>query len=197
MGGRGAFALFLLLSASASAQIMPQSTATTKPGVRWWWMGSALDKENISWSMEQYAKCGIGAVEITPIYGVLNNDRNNIEFLSPQWMEMLRFVQSEGKKNNIQIDMATGTGWPFGGPWVPMEESASRLLVTDTIIHSSQIRKFSLSLPKPELIQIDDSVFVEEPDTVEGDKKLIGIYAYRKSGTKGDAFLRLTVNDKS
>ena len=56
----------LLLSASASAQIMPQSTATTKPGVRWWWMGSALDKENISWSMEQYAKCGIGAVEITP-----------------------------------------------------------------------------------------------------------------------------------
>ena len=196
MGGRGAFALFLLLSASASAQIMPQSTATTKPGVRWWWMGSALDKENISWSMEQYAKCGIGAVEITPIYGVLNNDRNNIEFLSPQWMEMLRFVQSEGMKNNIQIDMATGTGWPFGGPWVPMEESASRLLVTDTIIHSSQIRKFSLSLPKPELIQIDDSVFVEEPDTVEGDKKLIGIYAYRKSGTKGDAFLRLKVNDK-
>ena len=196
LGGRGAFALFLLLSASASAQIMPQSTATTKPGVRWWWMGSALDKENISWSMEQYAKCGIGAVEITPIYGVLNNDRNNIEFLSPQWMEMLRFVQSEGKKNNIQIDMATGTGWPFGGPWVPMEESAARLLVTDTIIHSSQIRKFSLSLSKPELIQIDDSVFVEEPDTVEGDKKLIGIYAYRKSGTKGDAFLRLTVNDK-
>ena len=194
--GWGAFALFLLLSASASAQIMPQSTATTKPGVRWWWMGSALDKENISWSMEQYAKCGIGAVEITPIYGVLNNDRNNIEFLSPQWMEMLRFVQSEGMKNNIQIDMATGTGWPFGGPWVPMEESASRLLVTDTIIHSSQIRKFSLSLPKPELIQIDDSVFVEEPDTVEGDKKLIGIYAYRKSGTKGDAFLRLKVNDK-
>lgn len=191
-----ALALFLLLSASASAQIMPLSTATTKPGVRWWWMGSALDKENISWSMEQYAKCGIGAVEITPIYGVLNNDRNNIEFLSPQWMEMLRFVQSEGMKNNIQIDMATGTGWPFGGPWVPMEESASRLLVTDTIIHSSQIRKFSLSLPKPELIQIDDSVFVEEPDTVEGDKRLIGIYAYRKSGTKGDAFLRLKVNDK-
>ena len=155
----------LLLAASAFAQIQPQSTETTKPGVRWWWMGSALDKENISWSMKQFADCGIGAVEITPIYGVLNNDKNNIEFLSPQWMDMLRFVQSEGKKNNIQIDMATGTGWPFGGPWVPMEETASRLLVNDTTIHSSQIRKFSVKQPKPELIQIDDSVFIEEPDT--------------------------------
>ena len=146
--------------------------------------------------MKQFADCGIGAVEITPIYGVLNNDKNNIEFLSPQWMEMLRFVQSEGKKNNIQIDMATGTGWPFGGPWVPMEETASRLLVSDTTIHSSQIRKFSINLPKPELIQIDDSVFVEEPDTLPGDKQLIGVYAYRQSGGKGDTFMRLNVNAK-
>ena len=184
----------LLLAASAFAQIQPQSTETTKPGVRWWWMGSALDKENISWSMKQFADCGIGAVEITPIYGVLNNDKNNIEFLSPQWMDMLRFVQSEGKKNNIQIDMATGTGWPFGGPWVPMEETASRLLVNDTTIHSSQIRKFSVKQPKPELIQIDDSVFIEEPDTLKGDKQLIGVYAYRQSSGKGDAFMRLNVN---
>ena len=194
LGGWGG--LLFLFSTSAFAQPMPQSTDTTKPGVRWWWMGSALDKENISWSMKQFADCGIGAVEITPIYGVLNNDKNNIEFLSPQWMEMLRFVQSEGKKNNIQIDMATGTGWPFGGPWVPMEETASRLLVSDTTIHSSQIRKFSINLPKPELIQIDDSVFVEEPDTLPGDKQLIGVYAYRQSGGKGDTFMRLNVNAK-
>ena len=194
LGGWGV--LLFLFSTSAFAQPMPQSTDTTKPGVRWWWMGSALDKENISWSMKQFADCGIGAVEITPIYGVLNNDKNNIEFLSPQWMEMLRFVQSEGKKNNIQIDMATGTGWPFGGPWVPMEETASRLLVSDTTIHSSQIRKFSINLPKPELIQIDDSVFVEEPDTLPGDKQLIGVYAYRQSGGKGDTFMRLNVNAK-
>ena len=125
----------LLLATSASAQIMPQSTATTKPGVRWWWMGSALDKENVAWSMQEFAKCGIGAVEITPIYGVRNNEKNNIEFLSPKWMEMLRFVQSEGKKNNIQIDMATGTGWPFGGPWVPIEQSAAKLLVSDTTVY--------------------------------------------------------------
>ena len=158
-------------------------------------MGSAIDKENIAWNMKQYADCGIGALEITPIYGVLGNEQNNIEFLSPKWMEMLRFVQDEGKKNNIQIDMATGTGWPFGGPWVPLEESASKLLVCDTTIHSSLIKRYKPEPPKPLPIQIDDSTFVEVPDTLD-DKLLIGIYAYRKSGNKGETFLRLTFDRK-
>ena len=187
----------LLFAASASAQITPSSTETTKPGARWWWMGSAIDKENIAWNMKQYADCGIGALEITPIYGVLGNEheQNNIEFLSPKWMEMLRFVQDEGKKNNIQIDMATGTGWPFGGPWVPLEESASKLLVCDTTIHSSLIKRYKPEPPKPLPIQIDDSTFVEVPDTLD-DKLLIGIYAYRKSGNKDETFLRLTFDRK-
>ena len=145
--------------------------------------------------MKQYADCGIGALEITPIYGVLGNEQNNIEFLSPKWMEMLRFVQDEGKKNIIQIDMATGTGWPFGGPWVPLEESASKLLACDTTIHSSLIKRYKPEPPKPLPIQIDDSTFVEVPDTLD-DKRLIGIYAYRKSGNKGETFLRLTFDRK-
>ncbi len=145
--------------------------------------------------MEQYAKCGIGALEITPIYGVLGNEKNNIEFLSPKWMEMLRFVQSEGSRLGIQVDMATGTGWPFGGPWVPLEESASKLLVVDTLIHSSHISKLRLEPPKPLPIQIDDTTFVEVPDTLD-DKRLLGVYAYRKSDGNGDAFLRLTINKK-
>ena len=74
------------------------------------------------WNMQQYARHGIGALEITPIYGVQGNDRNNISYLSPQWMDMLRFCEEEGKKDGIEIDMATGTGWPFGGPWVPIDE---------------------------------------------------------------------------
>ena len=145
--------------------------------------------------MKQYADCGIGALEITPIYGVLGNEKNNIEFLSPKWMEMLRFVQSEGKKNNIQIDMSTGTGWPFGGPWVPLEESASKLLVCDTTIHSSLIKRYKPIPPKPLPIQIDDSTFVEVPDTLD-DKRVLGIYAYRKSGNKGDTFLRRLTFDR-
>ena len=107
---------------------------TTSPGARWWWLGSAVDKENLRWNMEQYASHGIGALEITPLYGVKGNETNNIEYLSPKWMEMLKYVEDEGKRLGIQIDMNNGTGWPFGGPTTPIEEAACKALVIDTIV---------------------------------------------------------------
>jgi 2-keto-3-deoxy-6-phosphogluconate aldolase len=77
-----------------------------KPATRWWWMGSAVDKENLTRNIKSYAEAGMGTLEITPIYGVQGNDANEIPFLSPQWMEMLRHTQSEAQ-NGMQIDMNT------------------------------------------------------------------------------------------
>lgn len=108
------------------AQSWPKVTQEMKPGTRWWWMGSAVDKTNITYNLEEYARAGLGAVEITPIYGVKGNDSNEIEYLSPKWMEMLRHVESEGKRLGIEVDMTTGTGWPFGGPWVSKADAATK-----------------------------------------------------------------------
>ena len=105
------FLFFLLLALPVTAQQWPTVTPEAKPGARWWWLGSAVDKENLQWNMQEYAKHGIGALEITPLYGVQGNDANNIPYLSDKWMEMLRFTQEQGKANGIEIDMATGTGW--------------------------------------------------------------------------------------
>jgi len=115
----------------AAAQQWPVAKPEAKPGARWWWLGSAVDKENLQWNMQEYAKHGIGALEITPLYGVQGNDQNNIPYLSDKWMEMLRFTQEQGRQNGVEIDMATGTGWPFGGPWVPLEESACRAVFVE------------------------------------------------------------------
>lgn len=116
------------------AQQWPVPKREARPGLRWWWLGSAVDKPNLEWSLRQYADHGVGAIEITPIYGVQGNQANNIDYLSDKWMEMLRYVQTEAQKNNIEVGMATGTGWPFGGPWVPLEESCSRMVIeTDTV----------------------------------------------------------------
>ena len=119
--------LLLSSSSSLSAQTWPEGSATTKPGSRWWWMGSAVDKENLRWNMGTYAKTGIGALEITPIYGVKDNERNELQFLSPSWMEMLRFTEDEGRRKHLLIDMNTGTGWPFGGPTVSLKEAAAKV----------------------------------------------------------------------
>ena len=49
-------------------------------------------------------------------------------------MEMLRYTQQQCERNGIELDMATGTGWPFGGPWVPLKESACRAIFVEKTI---------------------------------------------------------------
>ena len=134
---------FLLAATEYYQLIQP----IARPGVRWWWLGSAVTREGITWQMEQMATHGVGAVEITPLYGVQGNDENNIEFLSPQWMRMLRHTIREGKRLGIQVDMNLGTGWPFGGPTTPIEEAACKLVVVDSIMDSRLAKKVQLEAP--------------------------------------------------
>ena len=122
--------LVTLSATSLSAQPSvnwPVVHQEAKPGTRWWWMGSSVDSANLTYNLETYAKAGIGAVEITPIYGVVGNEKKEIDFLSDRWMRMLKHTEAEGKRLGIIVDMNTGTGWPFGGPEVTMDEAASKL----------------------------------------------------------------------
>ena len=132
------------ISSIVMAQSWPTPTTEAKPGTRWWWLGSAVDKQNLQWNLLEYAKQGIGAVEITPLYGVQGNQENNIQFLSNKWMEMLRYTLQQAQQNGIELDMATGTGWPFGGPWVPLTESACKAVFVERSFTGTEISELDL-----------------------------------------------------
>lgn len=134
----------LAMSLNMFAQQWPVPSQEAKPGTRWWWLGSAVTENDLKWNLRQFADHGIGAIEITPIYGVQGNEKNNIPFLSPRYMEILRYVNAECKADGIEFDMATGTGWPFGGPWVPLDESASQMLIVDTTVVGKKIKALDL-----------------------------------------------------
>ena len=138
----------VLVTMAIFAQQWPEAKPEAKAGARWWWLGSAVDKENLRWTMQEYAGHGIGALEITPIYGVQGNDANNIPYLSDRWMEMLREVQTNGRELGIEVSMATGTGWPFGGPWVPLDESACKAVFVDTTFVGGTVSNLDLSAPE-------------------------------------------------
>ncbi len=104
----------------------PEQLPEAKPRVRWWWMGSAVDKENLTYNLETLSSAGIGGVEITPIYGVKGQEERYLDYLSPQWMEMLAWTESEGERLGMVTDMNMGTGWPFGGPEVNLEDAATK-----------------------------------------------------------------------
>lgn len=139
---------FAALTSSCMAQSWPTPNTEAMPGTRWWWLGSAVDKENLKWNLSEYRKHGIGAVEITPIYGVQGNQANNIEYLSDQWMSMLRYTIEQCERNGIELDMSTGTGWPFGGPWVPLKESAAKVLFVDTSFTANKVEHLELQVPE-------------------------------------------------
>ena len=132
-----------MLTLTVEAQSWPTITTEARPGTRWWWLGSAVDQENLKWNLSEYGEHGIGAVEITPIYGVQGNQANNITYLSDAWMAILRHTIEQADRNGIEVDMATGTGWPFGGPWVPLEESASKMVFVDTLMSKESADKLA------------------------------------------------------
>jgi hypothetical protein len=101
----------------------PEITSQNKPWTRWWWMGSAVSKDGLSNALEEYSKAGLGGVEITPIYGAKGYEKDYIEYLSDDWVDMLTHTLNEAKRLNLGVDMATGTGWPFGGPWVTSDDA--------------------------------------------------------------------------
>lgn len=106
----------------------PVVTKEMKPWTRWWWMGSAVNEANLSYHLHEMAKAGIGGVEVTPIYGVKGEEANYIPYLTPQWMRMFYFAKSETKRLGMGIDMNMGTGWPFGGPSVSLEDAATKAI---------------------------------------------------------------------
>ena len=162
----------------ATGQTIP-TPDTARPGIRWWWLGSAVDSTNLRWNLEQFAKAGIGAVEITPIYGVKGNEKNDISYLSPQWMKALQEVESTNARLGIETSMATGTGWPFGGPWVPLSEAACKAVVVDTLVDAATpLDKIEFALPDREK-GMAKIIAKKEYEADNGKKRAIALFESR------------------
>lgn len=109
----------------------PQHTNETKPWTRWWWMGSAVDEKELSASIKMLGEAGFGGVEIAPIYGAKGYESRYVDFLSPRWVDLLDYTVKTARVNHMEVDLTSGTGWPFGGPQVSEKEAASRFIVQE------------------------------------------------------------------
>jgi hypothetical protein len=137
-----------------SAQIKwPAITQQTKPWTRWWWQGSAVDKANLTASMQLYQQAGLGGLEITPIYGVKGTEDKFIDFLSPKWMDMLQHSLNEGKRLGLGIDMATGTGWPFGGPWVKEADACKYIAYKTYSLNGGEMLKDTIQYKQESFVR--------------------------------------------
>lgn len=179
-------ASLLLFSPRAEAQhlssldpFLPNSI-TCKAGTRWWWLGSAVDSVNLQWNLDQLHSHGIGTVEITPIYGVQGNDRNDLPFLSPQWMHAIRETEEMAARDSMQVDMNNGTGWPFGGPWITIDEAACKAVFVDTLVDKhADINKINFNIPEKERKTSRLSAVRSFPAADKGKQRVIALYIGR------------------
>jgi len=125
-------ALFLTSTGSRAAEdalAWPPITAQTKPWAFNWWMGSAVDKTNLTKELQRYHDAGLGGIHIIPIYGAKGFEAKYLNYLSPEWMEMMGWAVSEAHRLGMGVDMTTGTGWCFGGPQVTDQDANASVVV--------------------------------------------------------------------
>ena len=106
--------------------------------MRWWWFGPGITKPEIQHELEQMKAAGIGGVEIAVLYPLALDDSqtgfHNLPYLSDEYIDALRCAASEAMRLGMRIDVTLGSGWPLGGPHIPVNQAAGELrLETVTI----------------------------------------------------------------
>ena len=129
--------ILIIILISFSAIKAQESFNTAKPWTYWFWMGNAVDKENISEQLDEMSAAGMGGVHIIPIYGARGWEDKFKSFLSEDWMEMVSFTIKEAGNHQMGVDISLGTGWPFGGAMVSQEDAAKKLVMKEFTISNS------------------------------------------------------------
>lgn len=145
-----------------------------RPHTRWWWMGNALTKEDITWQLEQMRTHGIGGVEqitMQPVY-----EHGNHPYLSPEYFDLLAHAVREAKKRNMEVSLNFGgPGWIWGGDWVPKDDRCKNLLASFVDVDGG--RMFQGDLPTDAALNPRD-VERSRPN-IEPEDQLVAVVAGR------------------
>src|SRR5579871_5274604 len=101
--------------------------------MRWWWFGPSATNPELQHELEQMKSAGIGGVEIATLYPLALDDPaagfHNYDFASDEHLEHLRFAAEEARRLGLRVDVTLGSGWPYGGPHIPVTQAAGALRV--------------------------------------------------------------------
>jgi glycosyl hydrolase family 106( putative alpha-L-rhamnosidase) len=99
--------------------------------MRWWWFGPSVTKSELEREMRLMREGGIGGFEVQPVYPLLPDNPaagiKNLPYLSDEFIDALRFTSAKARELGLRMDLTLGSGWPYGGPHVPITEAAATL----------------------------------------------------------------------
>src|SRR3984893_3097589 len=125
----------------ALAQLMESFAhppADSRIMMRWWWFGPGVTKPEIQRELEQMKAAGISEGESATLYPLALDDSqtgfHNLPYLSGEYIDALRFAASEAMRLGMRMDVTLGSGWPFGGPHLPVNQAAVEMRVEPVTI---------------------------------------------------------------
>ena len=167
------FALFIFLSAlAARADVASLERSFAKPPddakfmVRWWWFGPAVTPAQLEREMKFMKAGGIGGFEVQPTYPLALDGEvpglKNLKFMSPEFLDALKFTAAKAKELGLRFDLTLGSGWPYGGPMFPINEAAGRLRPQSVDVAAGQT-----SVPAP-AVREGEKLFAAYVSTAAG-----------------------------
>jgi hypothetical protein len=104
--------------------------------MRWWWFGPAVTQPQLEREMKLMKAGGIGGFEVQPVYPLVLDEQvpgvKNHKFLSPEFLDALTFTSQRAKELGLRFDLTLGSGWPYGGPQIPITQAAGKLRIEST-----------------------------------------------------------------
>ncbi len=101
--------------------------------VRWWWFGPSVTKPELERELRTMKEGGIGGVEVQATYPLALDDPStgfhNFKYLSPEFLDDLAFTGQKARELGLRMDLTLGSGWPYGGPHISIDQAAGRLRV--------------------------------------------------------------------
>lgn len=120
-----------------------QPPDAAKPWAYWWWIKGNVTGQSITRDLKEMKRQGIGGLLMFDSRGYHEGHvplpPSRMEFMSPQWRNMLKFAMSEANRLGLKMSMNLSSGaGALKGPWDVGNNAPKRLLWTSSTVQGPQ-----------------------------------------------------------
>ena len=147
---------------------------SAKPHTWWHWMNDNISKEGLTADLEAMAEVGVGGAQIFNVGGHV--PVGTVDYMSEEWIEMVRHAVSEAKRVGVEICMHNCAGWSCsGGPWITPEYSMKIISFSETNVIGPGSVSVRLQNPESSLDFYRDICILAFPTPEDDSYRLVNI----------------------
>lgn len=166
-----------------------------KPWTRWWWPGADVEVDSLIRQLDAMKAAGFGGVEIQPFslgltrMSDVQTVQRVLEFDTPRYYQILDALMTHAGEIGMQVYLNHLSGWPAGGPHVPLQASMHEYLFAEERIEGGRVVEMALPEVAPGLNAYAMALFelmrgFDGYNFARGEETLVSVVAAKPIGGK-------------